>query len=567
VSPRLQLSVLAGLVASLGGLTYVAAVHGPFPPIPEEVVLEIAAPSLCVVAGLLVGRWRAHNRTAWWLVLAGALGLLGQLKLSNVAPLFTFGSIVDGVHLAVLLHLLLALPDGRLHTQVRRVLVGAVYTLAVAMAVVPALFRPCADPYGYGCPGNVVLVRADPELADAVSTWLTPVLLVVLVAVSLQLIVRWSRGSAPLRRIVGPALLAAVPLAAALGLDLLEVWDPEETTANLVRAVTTGALPIAILLGVLRTRAVGVGFGDLVVRTGPGSAATALDTAVAMALGDPDACVVDAASSPTPRPGRRLHPIVGRDGRTFALLDHDAALDEEPELVSAVAGTAGLALENAQLADRVREQLADVRASRARLAAAQDEERRRIERDLHDGTQQRLVSARLLLGLAIEEGGAGELVTDAAAELSAAIEELREFARGVHPSLVTERGLTAAVEALAERSPLPVDVQGALPRLPTLIETTAYFVVAESLTNVVKHAVASAVEVRLSLDDGQLAVEVADDGVGGARLEGGTGLLGLRDRVEAAGGRFTLRHPQGRGTTVAVLLPVDEPARAEEVVP
>jgi signal transduction histidine kinase len=567
VSPRLQLSVLAGLVASLGGLTYVAAVHGPFPPIPEEVVLEIAAPSLCVVAGVLVGRWRPHDRTAWWLVLAGALGLLGQLKLSNVAALFTLGSIVDGVHLAVLLHLLLALPDGRLHTKVDRVLVGAVYALALAVAVVPALFRPCADPYGYGCPGNVVLVRPDPVLADAVSTWLSPIVLVVLVAVSLRLVLRWSRGSAPLRRVVGPALLAALPLAAALGLDLLEVWDPEETTANLVRAITTGALPIAILLGVLRTRAVGAGFGDLVVRTGPGSAATALDTAVAMALGDPEAHVVDAASSPPPRPGRRLHPIVGRDGRTLAMLDHDAALDEEPELVSAVAGTAGLALENAQLADRVRQQLADVRASRARLAAAQDEERRRIERDLHDGAQQRLVSARMLLGLAIEEGGAGELVTEAAAELSAAIEELREFARGVHPSLVTERGLTAAVGSLAERSPLPVAVHGDLPRLPTLVETTAYFVVAESLTNVVKHAVASAVEVRLSLDDGQLAVEVADDGVGGARLDGGTGLLGLRDRVEAAGGRFALRHTQGRGTTVVVLLPVDEPAPVEEVVP
>jgi signal transduction histidine kinase len=557
VSGRTQRSLLVGLVVAVAGVTYLASVHGPFPPIPEEVVLGTTAPAVYVIAGVLVGRWRPHNRTAWWLVLAGALGLVGQLWLSNVALLFTIGSIVGGTYLAVVLHLLLALPDGRLRTPVDRGLVWTVYTLAAGAAVLPALFEPCDNLYGYGCPGNVLLLRADPGLAERLGAALTPFVLAATVAVAVRLVVRWSTGSVASRRVLGPALVAALPLAGALVLDLLEVWDPAETTANLVRALTTGGLPIAILLGVLRTRGVATGLGDLAVRVGPATAASELDTALALALGDPDARLVSPGTA-VAAPGRRHQGIVDREGRTLALLEHDVALAEEPELVTAVAATAGLALENAQLADRVRQQLDDVRASRARLAAAQDEERRRIERDLHDGAQQRLVSARLLLGLVLEEGCAGELVADAAAELSAAIEELREFARGVHPSLVTERGLAAALDALAERARLPVTVDGAVSRLPTLTETTAYFVVAESLTNVAKHAQATAASVRLGLDDGQLVVEVGDDGVGGAKVDAGTGLLGLRDRVEAVGGRFTVDRGSDGGTIVRAALPVTE---------
>ena len=206
-----------------------------------------------------------------------------------------------------------------------------------------------------------------------------------------------------------------------------------------------------------------------------------------------------------------------------------------------------------------REQLT---ASRARIVQAGDAERRRLERNLHDGAQQRLVTLALHLRiaesqLAEDPAAAAELIAEACDELALGLEELRELARGIHPAILTDHGLTPAVEALAARAPLPVDVHG-LPseRLSEPIEAAAFYVVSESLANVAKYASASQARVDLARDDSLLVVEVSDDGVGGADAEKGSGLRGLSDRVEALGGRFRVSSEQGRGTTVRAELPV-----------
>jgi signal transduction histidine kinase len=214
-------------------------------------------------------------------------------------------------------------------------------------------------------------------------------------------------------------------------------------------------------------------------------------------------------------------------------------------------------------AHALRERVDDLRDARQRIIEAADAERRRIERDLHDGAQQRLVAVAVTLGLVeglieSDPARATELVGQARAEAQLAIKELRELARGIHPALLTDLGLAAALQALASRAPVPVEISGfPSTALCRPVEAAAYFVTAEALTNVAKHAQASAASVHLAVDGDSLCVEVRDDGVGGADATPGGGLRGLRDRVDALDGRLQVRSPPGAGTTITVELPLD----------
>ena len=204
-----------------------------------------------------------------------------------------------------------------------------------------------------------------------------------------------------------------------------------------------------------------------------------------------------------------------------------------------------------------------MRESRQRIVAAADEERRRIERDLHDGAQQRLVALALELRGAQRRLGDDpdpeieRLLAASVAELQAAVGDLRELARGVHPAVLTEEGIAAALESLAARTPIPVTVDAPEGRFPGPVEAAAYFVACEALANVVKHAQASSVVIRVDAADGLLVLEVTDDGVGGASSAGGSGLRGLADRVEAAGGRLKVESPVGGGTRVEAEIPCE----------
>ena len=237
--------------------------------------------------------------------------------------------------------------------------------------------------------------------------------------------------------------------------------------------------------------------------------------------------------------------VVALTGGEFLPADTESRLAGFTELVAT-------AIANA-------EAQAEVTASRARIVAAADQARRRIERDLHDGTQQRLVSLALKLraAQAAVPPGLGGQLDEAVAEATGALEELTEIARGIHPAILAERGLAAALKTLARRSPIPVDLQvRADERLPEPVEVSAYYVVAEALTNAAKHSGASAVSVEVEVAGEVLRVAVRDDGAGGADLARGTGLAGLKDRVEALGGRILLDSRPGAGTSLQAEFPL-----------
>jgi signal transduction histidine kinase len=255
---------------------------------------------------------------------------------------------------------------------------------------------------------------------------------------------------------------------------------------------------------------------------------------------------------------------IERDGTPVAAIVHDRALLEDRELVRTAGAAAALALENERLAAELRARYDDLRGASARLVAAGDAARRRIERDLHDGAQQRLVSLSVTLNLARRHAEPGSqtasLLDSAMAELTAGLSELRELARGIHPAVLTERGLDPALAGLAARAPLPVTISAPLDkRLPPAVEAAAYFVVMEALTNVAKYSSATAAEVTIQQINGDVMIDVTDDGVGGANPAAGTGLTGLADRVAALGGRLEVESPPGGGTVVRAEMPARRP--------
>jgi signal transduction histidine kinase len=261
-----------------------------------------------------------------------------------------------------------------------------------------------------------------------------------------------------------------------------------------------------------------------------------------------------------PDPGSgRAWTAVEHDGRRVAAIIHDAELDTTPELVNAAAAAAALALDNERLKADLRARVEELRISRARIVEAADAARRRLERDLHDGAQQQLVSLALdlrLLRARVKDAELVPMVEELSEKLAVALAELRELARGIHPAILTDRGLGPAVQGLADRVPLPVEVDVELDDRPApQSEAAAYFVTAEALTNVARYARAHEARVKIRRTGEGIEVVVSDDGVGGADIEGGTGLRGLQDRLAALDGRLAIHSPAGLGTTLRAVIP------------
>jgi signal transduction histidine kinase len=529
-----------------------------------------------VAAGLVASARRPERWTGGLMVGAGFALFAGTLIHADRSLPFTVGLAVSAIPAAVLAHLVLAFPDGRLHSPWERAIVVAAYTNAIVIQLVMLMFMGIGQVGGCPCPHNLLFVRDDANVHMKVMIVERDLGLAVAAAVILVLALRWRVASPPLRRGLFPIVVSGGVAIALLAATLLASSLPYYSPVKLQSAerLAFGVVPIAYLFGLVRARMGRVGVSDLVVELGRGLEPGQLRDALARSLRDPSLKLgywirdpdefVDVDGSPlsvAPTPGRAVT-ILERHGRKVAALVHDPALSEDPALLDAVASAAGLALENERLLAELRAQLDEVRDSRARIVEASVAERRRLERNLHDGAQQRLVTLSLQLRLAQETlredpGAAETMLAGVGQDLKQALEELRELARGLHPAVLSDRGLGPALQSLANRSPFPVAIAGVpASRLPEAIEAAVYYVVAESLTNAAKHSGASEAHVELSATPARVSVEIRDNGSGGANVSDGSGIRGLADRVESLGGRFELQSPPGAGTVVTAELPL-----------
>jgi signal transduction histidine kinase len=571
---KLSLVAVAGVLAGAGAV-WLAAHQQPGRPTEPDAVLTLVVGISLLGCGLASWRTRPDNRLGLVMVLTGFAWFAAQLSEASAPWLYTIGAAVQYVFVIGLIYLLLSFPSGRLPGKIDRRLMAAVFVL-FGMLLLAMLYGNKAGLRCPGCPTNLLQLVHDNHTAQG---WLNLERLVGSVVVTTTIVVlvrRWLRASAAERRAVAPVLVAGCAMLAALVwtvvFDLL--GDPLSSLPAQVWYYTIALVPIAVLFVFLQRQLARGMVAGLVVELGQPSASAGLREALARALGDPslelafwfpaEKRYVDGDGRVVKLPdhdsGRRST-LVERDGQPIAVLLHDPVLEHNAELVQSVCAAASLALENERLQAELRAQLIELQASRGRLVEATDAERRRIERDLHDGTQQRLVSIAMSLGLLesklpAQATGARPLVSETRAALALALEELRELTHGINPPLLTERGLPAALDELCRRAALPAHLDLALDRrLPDQIESAAYFLASEALTNAAKHSHASEVRVRASYESQQLIVEIADDGIGGAATAGGSGLRGLADRVEALGGRFTVSSPPGRGTTLRAEIP------------
>jgi len=534
-----------------------------------------------LVAGLIAWARQPWNRLGP-LMLATCFALLArQLRYSHDALAFTVFFLLGEIGYALVAHVALAYPSGQVVDRLERAFLWVAYGIAIAFPFAILLVYDETRHLRFLDPlprESLLQVSPHPRLVDALQDAFGVLAYGVLAAAFVLLVVRKLVTATPrTRRVLRPLLLAAIAAAlwAVLNGILTFATSPPAFMNDLFwwQILSLTALPLALLWGMLRARLARVHVGELVVHLEQSSPGELRDE-LARALEDPSLEVafwlpergefVDASGRtfevPEDGPTRTVTRLE-QDDEPLAILVHDPSLRNEPKLVEAVAATARLALQNARLHAEVSAQLEKVKESRTRIVSAADEERRRIERDIHDGAQQRLValalelrSAQRKLGSELDRELEG-LLASAADELQVAVDELRELAQGIHPGVLVQGGLGAALEELAGRSPIPVSVESTEERFAPEIEGTAYFVASEGLTNVVKHAGATRASIRAQRRNGTLVVEVEDDGVGGASMANGSGLRGLADRVEARGGRLRVTSVGGAGTRLVGEIP------------
>jgi signal transduction histidine kinase len=531
--------------------------------------------------GLFAWWRRPANRTGPLMVAVGFIWLLHGLQGSSSPYVYFAGILVNPLAYAPLIHLIVGFPDGRLHTRLERWIVGAVWFDVTVLQLAGNLFSnfPALDGCD-GCPRNPLLISDSSAVTGAIGFVQALIAIAAIAGVVVLLRRRWRQATPAQRPALAPVLWAGgatlVAEGIALGVEQAGIKHGVVVGVYVAALVVLASVPFAFLFGLLRSRLSRAGaVSDLVARLGEGAGRRrSLRDALADAFGDPTLELaywlpdreryVDAEGRAVELPaadGARAWTPVRRDGEPLAAIVHDASLAEERELLDAAGAAAALTLENERLDAELRARVAELSRSRERLIEVGLAERRALERNLHDGAQQRLVALALSLRLArgkVEDDprSASDLLDEAMGELSEATSELRELARGIHPAVLSDRGLPAALAALAGRAPVPVEVMETPPGpLPAPVEAVAYYVVAEALTNVAKYADAGRAEVRVTRDNGRVLVQVTDDGVGGADPAGGSGLRGLADRLAAFDGRLEVESPRGVGTTIRAQIP------------
>ncbi len=648
-----------------------------------------------VSAGIAAARRRPENRTGTLMILTGLTWFLGGLAASDEPVLFTAGWVLDPLAIALLVQLVLAFPSGRLEARVERVLAGAVYVVALGTNFGYLLFADLDSECAKGCPDNVLLVTANDTAAHAVLGVASAAAVVLASGIVVVLVRRWRHATPALRRELAPVFAAGGTCTALVAANLaFQTTDaPGNGAVRWAILLAVLAVPAAFLLGLLRSRLATAVVGRLLIETpetltqerAQGGLRRALrDPTLELAFWLPERGVyVDPAGQPfsIAEDDLRVSTPIDAEGEPLAIVVHDAALVDEPDMLRGVLAAAKFVLQRDRLQAELRARLAELQRerdfvatvvnaapaffcvldlegrierfnttlervsgltdndavrgrhfwdifpaadaagaareaiasraegelehewraadgglrtvswrltalpdakllvsgadvterkrheqellrSRARILEAGDKERRRLERNLHDGAQQRLVSLSLALRLAQNRlpddvEGVREILSNAADELLVALEELREIARGLHPAILSDRGLQAALDALAARSAVPVKLHVLTEeRLADNVEAALFYVAAEALTNVAKYAQATEAHVRLGIVRDAAVIEIEDDGVGGADPGGGSGIRGLIDRVESLDGRLEVHSASGGGTIVRAEIPV-----------
>jgi len=532
-----------------------------------------------ILSGLVAWSVRPDVRTGPLLLGSAVLWFVGSYAPTGLMPASLVGFAFERYYDVLIAFLVLTFPDGPLRGLRRVVLVALASAFLVRTAF--RLFVGCT------CTGNnpFAVLNDDRLFEQSQLATSSAIALAALAVIPLALQRLLSSGRAA-HRYLGPVVVCGSIAALVAAYDAFElVWfirtdgpvfdlgDPgnEILAWSIISAV--GLVPLGFLIGTLQRRAHG-SIARMAVDLDHGATPERLRAALRHALGDPtlDLYLRDGEGRWITSTGDVREPPVDSDRAStvleggdgpLALVTHDLILREDPGLVAAAVAVLRLAIENERLSQVVREQLDEVRASRTRLIQAAEDQRRHIVRDLHDGAQQRLIAVALALQQAreaarhIDPNAPFALrVDDAIAELLAAVNDLRQLARGIHPAILTEEGLMPAITGLARRSPVPVvlDIELA-ERLPPAVEATAYFVVAEALTNVMRHASARSAAVSIARNNGHLDIEVSDDGCGGADGFRGSGLLGMVDRLEALSGSLVVESPFGGGTRLQAVIP------------
>ncbi|MBW0092235.1 sensor histidine kinase [Pseudonocardia sp. KRD-184] len=569
--PPLQVALAQLAAVWVAGVAIVVALvrEGPLGGVALAYGFPLVA-ALYAGAGLLAWWRRPANRLGPLLVVGGAAFLCVSLANTDVPALIAVGTVTATVPVAVVVHLLHTFPGGRLRGRASTAAVLAIYVVALVLQIPIWAFTPEPPPF------DVVLVSPRPDLAAA-GAYVQQVCGAVVVLVTVGLLVRrLSEYGLGQRRVLAPVLAYGVLAVLAIPLG-----------GRLLRQLGLGDDAVWIQLGLLA--GVPVVFAAVVLRggfaptrelsafvtsvTSSSGSRDELEQAVATTLGDPSATLLhrspdhsgylDTTGTVVALPALdedRAAVSIAVGDRPVGAVVYDSRLNDDSEAVAAVGRVAAIALDRQRLADEVSESRRALREASSRLLSAADRERRRIARDLHDGLQVSLVRLSMQAHqLAQEPLGAESpaVVARMAADVDEAAAALRGLVNGVMPAPLVERGLAAAVQELAHNLPVRIqlDVDGVPARLPAPVESTAYFVVAEALTNVIKHAGARNVAVSLRTDGSALVIEVVDDGRGGTSEGGsGSGLRGLRDRLDVLGGTLTVADG-APGTRLRATLP------------
>jgi signal transduction histidine kinase len=551
----------------------------------EADVAELVAGWAMIAAGCYVWWGRGEKRSGLVLAMAGVAWFVAEWDnpAMGIGVAFTVGLAAHALAPAVVAHAVLAYPFGRLASRLERVAVSLAYIDgAFVLGLLPALFFDPRRQACSLCPPNLLLIDSNPGPFEALKVWGTWLGVVWTIGIAALCVWRFMRASTPLRRLTGPVLLggAAYLLFVLLGFFHslpagLRSNDQFEFSLWLGQAAGLCAIGLGVAWSWFlrrRTRSV---MARLVIELGDSPPLGGLRDVLARSLDDPSLKVayrlsdpdrfVDARGTlvePAPPDGQAVTPLASQ-GQTMAMLIHRPGLLDDPAVVDEVVSTTRLAIENERLQAEVQAQLQDLRASRARIITTGDAERRRLERDLHDGAQQRLVGLSLALRLT-----RGKLGTDPDANLVAlinradgalrmAINELRELAHGIFPAVLTDEGLSAGVEALADRASIPIGIVG-IPeeRFPSAVEAAAYFLIAQVTGSIAARGGDGGATVDVRHDATRLVIEVTDDGTVADR-DPGSGFVDLADRISALEGKLWVDHSESGGLRIRAEIPCE----------